>query len=624
MAERRLRYQVDVEGNAVENLDRLGRKSSSVARSMKDDLDSTASKGKQFAQVLGRMADDIEEDLEGSKRAAAAMARVLGDDLAGEADQIVASFNRAGLSFDEIEQDADELAAAFKRVEDLSQQMGGGIRRGADEAADGLDRVTNNADQSRSVLANMAGNTAQDFGELGGVVGSLGVGVGQLAEYAVDGNIALKNLASVAGPLALLSVAGLTLNAVMAENSKRIERARQVQESYTKALEDSENAQAVTAATAENFINAEVIGRVQRLGVNVRNLASAVTDASIDFETINGPMREFLTQTAEGSVSTDELAAAMDQFGIASSPLTEELMRLAAAGELDIGTLRDLTRTVGELSTGYAASSEEVARNRAITQALGTTTTSTAERIEEATAGLERHTAALEVMNEAQDAARGLELSLAEAMIQTADELDSYIAVMADGTASERERTQAGIDLEQQFYAEAEAAGRMAEQAAIAGGAAAGSAEVIAASNQAQIDSLNRLLANIGPDSPLRAGIISHIQALRDIPTSINTTVRVNTSYGQGTTPLTSRPGAVLHDGGFVPGSTGQEVDTTLQAGEVVLNAAQQRNVAGAIAGGGGGPTQIIVQLDGRVLVDALVRQNRMNGSLPITVQAVS
>jgi hypothetical protein len=57
----------------------------------------------------------------------------------------------------------------------------------------------------------MAGNTAQDLGQLGGVVGSLGVGIGQLAEYAVDGNIALSNLAKTAGPLAAVAVAGFLI-----------------------------------------------------------------------------------------------------------------------------------------------------------------------------------------------------------------------------------------------------------------------------------------------------------------------------------------------------------------------------------------------------------------------------
>ena len=66
-----------------------------------------------------------------------------------------------------------------------------------------LDDVRNNADQSRSVLANMVGNAAQDLGELGGVAGTAGVAIGQLAEYAADGNISLEQRsAKVAGPMA--------------------------------------------------------------------------------------------------------------------------------------------------------------------------------------------------------------------------------------------------------------------------------------------------------------------------------------------------------------------------------------------------------------------------------------
>lgn len=627
MADRRLRYQVDVEGNAIGNLDKLGRKSSQVARSMKDDLDSTASKGKQLAQILGRMADDIESDLEGSKRAADALGRALGDDLAGDADEIVASFNRAGLSFEEIEQDAEDLAAAFKRIEDVSQQMGGGIRRGADQAADGIDRVTSSSDQSRSVLANMAGNTAQDMGELGGVVGSLGVGIGQLAEYAVDGNIALKNLAAVAGPLALLSAAGLSLNAVMAENTKRIQRAREVQEGYLEALEDTENAMAVTSETAENFLESDIIERAARLGANIDNLADAVTDASIDFETINGPMRDFLFETAEGMVSVEELARAMEQFGVAASPLTEELMRLAAAGELDVGTMRDLTREIGELSTGYRNAQGDVEKREAIERALGIAIEETATAATQAAPNLDVFASATGRASEQADAA-------ADALGRANDELDDLLDIsdslpviednlaqalrnaaeqavgLAEGEASAEDRYSAFLDVISGGAGQLDDYIRQLMESGV-------SAEDAAAQANGYLDQLfdlavqfglsreqaEELRRQLGLDYPTVTARVETVGAAEAEAWLAAVTARLaeiaemqaiiharNLAFAAGSPgfsfeQLNSRPGDVFHTGGVVPGPYGADRLVTLAGGETVRTPAQERQLqAGGVS----------------------------------------
>lgn len=119
----------------------------------------------------------------------------------------------------------DHASAQLKEVNGRLNDLRGGFKH-----------VTTEGTQSRSVLANLAGNSAQDLGELGGVVGSLGVGVGQLAEYAVDGNIKMKELGKVAGPM--LGVAAATalistaLQGVKAEQAFR----RGLVDEFTEAL----------------------------------------------------------------------------------------------------------------------------------------------------------------------------------------------------------------------------------------------------------------------------------------------------------------------------------------------------------------------------------------------------
>src|SRR5262245_63481946 len=90
----------------------------------------------------------------------------------------------------------------------------------------------------------MAGNAAQDLGELGGAVGTLGVGIGQLAEYAVDGNIALENLAKVAAPTALLAglSVGLQLFSKWREAQAELaENTRQVTEAFQDGIGSAED-----------------------------------------------------------------------------------------------------------------------------------------------------------------------------------------------------------------------------------------------------------------------------------------------------------------------------------------------------------------------------------------------
>ncbi len=96
----------------------------------------------------------------------------------------------------------------MKRLEDVQRP----VRAFGDEAsitAGQIDKVRDSGDQSGSVLANMVGNSVQEVGELGGVAGPAGMALGQLAEYATEGNISLAGLATVAGPMACVSAAVL-------------------------------------------------------------------------------------------------------------------------------------------------------------------------------------------------------------------------------------------------------------------------------------------------------------------------------------------------------------------------------------------------------------------------------
>lgn len=120
------------------------------------------------------------------------------DDLRGALDTLKADADAAG----------DALAHIGDKVDTGVQAASTGVRKLGDD----LQETTRHADQGASVFANFAGNLASELPGISGAFGPLNVAVGQLAEYAADGNLKIANLgaslASTAGTLAPLAAVG--------------------------------------------------------------------------------------------------------------------------------------------------------------------------------------------------------------------------------------------------------------------------------------------------------------------------------------------------------------------------------------------------------------------------------
>ena len=84
-------------------------------------------------------------------------------------------------------------------------------------AQQGVKNLGAESDNTKSVLANMVGNTGQDLGELGGIAGTAGMAIGQLGEYATEGNISLQGLSKMAGPMLGVAAAGMAINDIMSK-----------------------------------------------------------------------------------------------------------------------------------------------------------------------------------------------------------------------------------------------------------------------------------------------------------------------------------------------------------------------------------------------------------------------
>jgi hypothetical protein len=212
MAEK-LRYDVEVNTrDGVSELERLGKAGKEAGDEIADGFDETESAAKSVAAALVAAAQDIEQALKADAEAADALGQALGPELSGKIDTSAAvqEFKKLGLSAEDVKGEADTLALALKEVDDISMASVKGDMTKLGGAVDDVDsrvrKMGDTSDNSRSVMANLAGNAAQDnFTALGGAAGSAGVAIGQLAEYASEGNISMSGLAAVAGPMLLLA-----------------------------------------------------------------------------------------------------------------------------------------------------------------------------------------------------------------------------------------------------------------------------------------------------------------------------------------------------------------------------------------------------------------------------------
>ena len=245
MAEK-LRYDVEVNTrDGVSELERLGKAGKEAGDDISSGFDETESKAQSAASALVSAAQEIEQALKADAEAADALAQALGPELSGKIDTsgAVAELKKLGLTADDIKAEADTLGLALKEIDDINMgsikgdmtKLGGAV----DDVDSRVRKMGDTSDNSRSVMANLAGNAAQDnFTALGGAAGSAGVAIGQLAEYASEGNISLTGLAAVAGPMLLLAGATQLVTSRMERVAKIDAWKKEQVESYKEAVQE--------------------------------------------------------------------------------------------------------------------------------------------------------------------------------------------------------------------------------------------------------------------------------------------------------------------------------------------------------------------------------------------------
>ena len=295
-----------------------------VRRTFKDmaaDADDTRGAGEKLGDAYSQAASRLKAELEQLRQTAAVVADSLGPEMTAameangrSVEMQVQEWRKLGLTFDDIKADSEFLARGLKDLDEAGRVAG-------DQVGDGLKKVAHEGDNSRSVLANMVGNSVQDLGELGGVAGSAGVAIGQLAEYAADGNISLGGLAKVAGPMAAIGLAVAGISKVMEALGKRSKEVKEQTELLVGVQQDLADQQYRDAASKLEEKYGSLILTLKEYGFTTQEVVDAMK-GEIDLRSrIQDKIEENTLAVMNGNAEWDgtkqRLADAADQLDIA-------------------------------------------------------------------------------------------------------------------------------------------------------------------------------------------------------------------------------------------------------------------------------------------------------------------
>lgn len=478
-----------------------------------NDVDDIRTAGEKWADAYSQQSSRIKQDMDDVETTARVLADSLGPQMVQALDQSgrsveqqVQELVKLGLTHDDIRMSSDQLAAALKQRDDV-------LRQSAGEVGDGLRKVADEADSSRSVLANMVGNSAQDLGELAGISGTLGMSLGQLAEYAADGSISLSGLAKMAGPMLGLGLAMGIANKIMGDQQRKAEELRretEALETARQALADGEQRRAAQSLLDEFE---DEIDAAERYGLTTDQALQAVVGMGDGLDILRGKL-------AEVSAKQDE----MRRNGGSYTFQEEQAIYQQVEG------LEALVGTLERSGKGFTAAGDDVStyntRLESLTDMLGGTTTAEqrhAEALEASTQAAKDAEQAQRDMNDARLASIDSGFAVVDAQDRFTTALERSRETTNDSTTDVDELRQAQDEAARSALGLAEAVAADAEAKAAANGQTLTATE----STRLMIASLRQALVTVGPDSPLRAAIQGYINTLQGVPKSATTAVGV-------------------------------------------------------------------------------------------------
>jgi hypothetical protein len=323
------------------------------AKKLGTELDDTRTAGQKLADGISNVADEMQSEFKQAASAAGKLETALGDDTvmafkqAGKSvDDLVADLKHAGLTYEEIEADVDALAMSMKKLNSVGQQIDTHITKN-------MQGVARETDNSRSVMANFAGNAAQELPGMAAAFGPLNMAIGQFTEYAAEGNISMKGLAATAGPMLGAAVAVQMLNTYLQQVAKVKAWRKDAVDAYAESIKNGTNAaddlleRLKETGKVEWKLNrmfgGDIADELDRAGISAEQFTEAVTG---------------------GDLGTQKFTAALQAAGVEGADYGEILIAL--------GTHQDLYREAIDKGTAFTrvfGDATETAGNQADTAA---------------------------------------------------------------------------------------------------------------------------------------------------------------------------------------------------------------------------------------------------------------
>lgn len=225
----------------------LGQASKSAAQSLdavEDGANDARTAAQRLADAISASSASLQADIDKSAAAAKALGDALGPELTRKLgsrglQNLIRDLSRMGLSLEQVTDEAETLAASIKGIDDASVNN---ITREVESLDDGLKKVGDSADRSRSVMANFTGNAVQEIPGITNAMGPLNVAIGQFAEYASEGGITLAGFAKAIGPLAAIGGALALANGYLDDIAKTKAFNKERLDAYTESMREGASA----------------------------------------------------------------------------------------------------------------------------------------------------------------------------------------------------------------------------------------------------------------------------------------------------------------------------------------------------------------------------------------------
>jgi hypothetical protein len=474
-----------------------------------DDRDAIQKLGAAYEQV----ADAVRKDSASMAQSVDVVSDALGPELTSAlnasgrtVEDYIVEWRKLGLTFADIDSGSHELAAGLRRMDDAARNSMGSV-------GDGLKKIEDGSNRARSNMANFVGNAASELPLVSEAIGPLNVGIGQMVEGLAEGDINFKKFLATGGAMAGISV-GLAYvnNQLDLMKQKDAFRTDQVK-AFEEVIKESGDA---IEGLVEHYRD---LGKIQITTMaNAGNpFADATKDITKDLIAAGLSVDQY-ARLIEGG--TPAIQAWVDAQQAAGNAIDIDVLRALGQGVEDYTAASDRAATSAEFFATSAASLNET-WDRGV-GVLGQQSDAT-------------HNAriAQEALTRAQEAAEQQQRELTDAQLASIDA--GYAAMSAqDSFAGAMDRLATATDDPTTSVNELDQAQRNAAQAALAMGLAnqanaeqiaanAGAPLGAAASTKVLTDTLYMLAMSMDANSPVRAAILGHIDALGGVQPTVDT-----------------------------------------------------------------------------------------------------